>query len=55
MSEYHRLLAREDAGARQNYDFDPRVAYHMQNTVLREHLQPAVSSVGRDLENQVCL
>jgi len=51
MSEYHRLLASEDAGARQNYDFDPRVAYHMQNTVLREHMQPAVSSAGRDLEN----
>jgi|LakMenEpi03Aug12_release.lakeMendotaPanAssembly.Ray.scaffolds.fasta_scaffold03760_21 hypothetical protein len=52
MSDYHKLLAREDAGARQNYDFDPRVAYHMQNTVLREHMEPAVS-VGntRDLEN----
>jgi hypothetical protein len=52
MSDYHKLLAREDAGARQNYDFDPRVAYHMQNTVLREHMEPAVS-VGntKDLEN----
>lgn len=52
MSEYHRLLASEDAGARQNYDFDPRVAYHMQNTILREHMEPAVpNTAGRDLEN----
>lgn len=52
MSDYHKLLAREDAGARQNYDFDPRVAYHMQNSVLREHMQPAMSNTaGRDLEN----
>lgn len=52
MSDYHRLLAREDAGARQNYDFDPRVAFHMQNTILREHMEPAVSNKsGRDLEN----
>jgi hypothetical protein len=51
MSDYHKLLSAEDAGARQGYTFDPRVAYHMQNRVLREHMEPAGISSGRDLEN----
>jgi hypothetical protein len=52
MSDYHKLLAREDAGARQNYDFDPRIAYHNQSSILREHMEPSVgANTGRDLEN----
>ena len=52
MSDYHKLLASEDTSARQNYDFDPRIAYHNQSSILREHMEPSVgSNRGRDLEN----
>jgi len=51
MSDYHKLLATEDAGAREGYDFDPRVAYHTQSTVLREHMQTVEKQVGRELDD----
>ena len=51
MSDYHRLLASEDTTARDGYNFDPRVAYHMESTILREHMQPATSGGGRELDN----
>jgi hypothetical protein len=51
MSDYHKLLASEDAGAREGYDFDPRVAYHTQSTVLREHLQTMGGTTGRELDD----
>ena len=50
MSEYHKLLAAEDAGARDGYDFDPRVAYHAQSNVLREHMQTVENKPGRELD-----
>lgn len=41
MSDYHRMLAAVDAEARDGYDFDPRVTYHIQNRVIRETMETA--------------
>ena len=41
MSDYHLLLSREDKLAQRG--FDPRVAYHEQTRILRDHMLPSTA------------